>query len=515
MQSSPLHKRASGILLHPTSLPGPSAVGDIGPAAFRFVEYLARAGQRWWQMLPTVPLGGGDSPYDSPSAFAGSPLLISLEGLVYKGLLSEDDLASSPAPSDPSRANYGEASREREPLLRRAHENFAQGRAPHLGGSYDAFVSEHHGWVRDYALFTALKVSSGFRSWCEWDEPLRTRDPGALERAHGELKSEVDYRIFLQFLFHLQWEELRRYATERGVRLMGDLPMFVAHESVDVWANQHMFFLDDTGRQTVLAGVPPDYFSETGQLWGNPLYRWDVMRQDGFAWWIARLKRTLGAFDAVRLDHFIAFTRYWEVQVGATTAQVGRYVPVPGYEFFEVVQRELGSLPFIAEDLGIVTDEVHALRARFDLPGMKILQFAFAPGAEVYLPHRYPQNTVVYTGTHDNDTISGWYRALEQRVRAGGADPTTVQARVELDRARTYCGVDDTAPHESFVRTILQSVANTAILPMQDVLGLGTEARMNIPGTASGNWTFRLRSDQLPEDCAERLKKLSELTERL
>lgn len=309
--------------------------------------------------------------------------------------------------------------------------------------------------------------------------------------------------------------------------------MFVAHDSVDVWANQHMFFLDSSGRQTVLAGVPPDYFSETGQLWGNPLYRWDTMRQDGFGWWVARLRRTLSRFDAVRLDHFIAFTRYWEVPVGAQTAQVGRYVSVPGHEFFETVRENLGSLPFIAEDLGIVTDEVHRLRDRFGLPGMKILQFAFSPGAETYLPHRYPRNTVVYTGTHDNDTIVGWYRSLARRVedappasqpaseRLGGVErreaSEIAHARLELGRARTYCGIDSsgTEPHWSFIRTVLQSVANTSILPMQDLLGLGAEARMNVPGTAEGNWTWRLTGDQLDETCAERLRDLCELTERI
>lgn len=534
MHHSPLRQRSSGILLHPTSLPGPYAVGDIGPAARRFVEYLARAGQRWWQMLPTGPLGGGDSPYDSPSAFAGSPLLISLAALVEDGLLDQVDLDSLPPTPAPHRADYGAALANREPLLRKAHDRFAAGRTPHLGAAYDAFVAEHHGWVRDYALFSALKYSTGFRSWCEWDEPLRRRDPAALEQAHHEHRLEVAYRIFLQFLFHHQWTRLRAYANEMGVRLLGDLPMFVAYESVDVWANQHMFFLDSSGRQTVLAGVPPDYFSETGQLWGNPLYRWDVMRQDGFGWWVARLRRCLSRFDAVRLDHFIAFTRYWEVPVGAQTAQVGRYVSVPGHEFFETVRENLGNLPFIAEDLGIVTDEVHQLRDRFDLPGMKILQFAFNPGAELYLPHRYPRNTVVYTGTHDNDTIVGWYRSLMQRAEQslpgsgpGSAPPGDAErrqaaeiasAQLELRRARTYCGIDpagDAQPNWCFIRTVLQSVADTAILPLQDLLGLGTEARMNVPGTAEGNWTWRLTGEQLDESCAERLRDLCELTERI
>lgn len=530
MHSSPLHQRSSGLLLHPTSLPGPYALGDIGPAARRFVEYLARAGQGWWQMLPIGPLGGGDSPYDSPSAFAGSPLLISLEGLVEEGLLNGAELEELPPVAAAHRADYVAAAANREPLLRRAHERFAAGATPHLGQPYDAFVAEHSGWVRDYALFSALKRATGFRPWSEWDEGLRRRDPGALEAAHREHHLEVSYRIFLQFLFHHQWERLRAHAAARGVRLMGDLPMFVSYDSVDVWANQHMFFLDAAGRQTVLAGVPPDYFSETGQLWGNPLYRWDVMRQDGFGWWMARLRSTLRRFDAVRLDHFIAFTRYWEVPVGSKTAQVGRYVPVPGHEFFETAREQLGRLPFVAEDLGIVTDEVHELRDRFGLPGMKILQFAFNPGAETYLPHRYPQNAVVYTGTHDNDTLLGWYRSVCQRAEAAPTSSTpsshlspedrerltaAAAARLELTRARTYCGIDDREPHWSFIRTVLQSVANTAILPIQDVLGLGTDARMNVPGTAEGNWCWRLTGDQLDEAAAERLRDLCELTERI
>jgi 4-alpha-glucanotransferase len=482
-------------------------------------------------MLPIGPLGGGDSPYDSPSAFAGSPLLISLEGLVEDGLLDAADLNTLPPPPAAHRADYGAAVANREPLLRRAHERFASGGAAHLAASYDAFVAENRSWAFDYALFSALKRSTGFRSWCEWDEPLRRRDPGALEHAHREHQPEVAYRVFLQFVFHHQWERLRAHAAAHGVRLMGDLPMFVAHDSVDVWANQHMFFLDASGRQTVLAGVPPDYFSETGQLWGNPLYRWDEMRRDGFGWWVARLRRTLSRFDSVRLDHFIAFTRYWEVPVGSATAQTGRYVPVPGREFFEAARKNLGSLPFIAEDLGIVTDEVHALREHFELPGMKILQFAFNPGAETYLPHRYPQNTVVYTGTHDNDTIVGWYRATTQRAENAPSSASALSgeiseserrqlaqgaaARLELERARRYCGVDEREPHWTFIRTVLQSVANTAILPIQDVLGLGTEARMNVPGTAEGNWCWRLTGDQLDEAAAERLRDLCELTERI
>jgi 4-alpha-glucanotransferase len=530
MHDSPLHQRTSGILLHPTSLPGPYAVGDVGPAARRFVDYLARAGQHWWQMLPIGPLGGGDSPYDSPSAFAGSPMLISLDGLVEDGLLDRGDLDSLPPPPAPHRADYGAAVANREPLLRRAYDRFASGQTPHLGGPYDAFVSEHASWVWDYALFSALKQAAGFRPWFEWDEPLRRRDPGALERAHGQHRTEILYRVFLQFAFHHQWQRLRRHAENHGVKLLGDVPMFVSHDSADVWSNQHMFFLDSSGRQTVLAGVPPDYFSEDGQLWGNPLYRWDVMQRDGYGWWIDRLRRTLGRFDAVRLDHFIAFCRYWEIPVGATTAKSGRYVPVPGHHFFEVAREKLGSVPFIAEDLGIVTEEVHALRDRFEMPGMRVLQFGFTPGAEAYLPHRFSPNSVVYTGTHDNDTVMGWYGSLRKRaqmdhhVERGSANlsesdrrsvAAASAARVELERANAYAGIDDRDAEWHFIRTALSSVANTAIFPIQDLLGLGADARMNVPGTPMGNWVFRLLPDQLDENRAARLRDLCELTERV
>jgi 4-alpha-glucanotransferase len=527
MHDSPLLQRTSGILLHPTSLPGPYAVGDIGPSARRFVDYLARAGQHWWQMLPIGPLGGGDSPYDSPSAFAGSPLLISLDGLVEDGLLDSGDLEKLPPAAAINRVDYGAALANREPLLRRAYDRFAAGQTPHLGGPYDAFVYENQSWVWDWALFSALKQAWGFRPWFEWDEPLRRRDPNALEHAHGQHRTEVLYRVFIQFAFHHQWARLRRHAENLGVRLLGDVPMFVSHDSVDVWSNQHMFFLDHAGRQTAVAGVPPDYFSEEGQLWGNPLYRWDVMQRDGYGWWMDRLRRTLSRFDAVRLDHFIAFCRYWEIPVGATSAKSGRYVPAPGHHFFEVARERLGSVPFIAEDLGIVTEEVHALRDRFDMPGMRILQFGFNPGAESYLPHRFTRNSVVYTGTHDNDTIMGWYDGTRRRAHATSVNvgnfsegdrhavAAASAARVELERAKSYAGIDDGDAEWHFIRTALSSVANTAIFPMQDLLGLGTDARMNVPGTPVGNWTFRLRPEQLDENRAARLRDLCELTERV
>ncbi len=520
MARSPLESRSSGILLHPTSLPGPYAVGDIGPAAHRFVEYLGRAGQRWWQMLPIGPIGGGDSPYDSPSAFAGSPALISLDGLVEDGLLPASALHHLPAEIAPHRADYGAAVANREPLLRQAYDSFATGNTPHLGAGYDHFVGQNQSWVWDYALFSALKQHNGFRPWFEWDADLRRRDPGALERAHHELRAEVLYRVFLQFLFDHQWSKLKNHAASHGVQLMGDVPMFVSHDSVDVWANQRMFFLDEDGARTAVAGVPPDYFSAEGQLWGNPLYRWETMQQDGYGWWIDRLRRTLSRFDALRLDHFIGFSRYWEVAADAETAKEGRYVPVPGHHFFEVASRELGGLPFIAEDLGIVTDEVHQLRDRFALPGMRILQFGFEPGAENYLPHRYSSNTVVYTGTHDNDTVVGWYDRLTAAAResspgpAGGHSSPSSRARTELERLRTYCGIDGGEAHWEVIRIAMTSIANTAILPVQDLLGLGTKARMNVPGTPRGNWTWRLTANQLDESCAARLRDLCELTER-
>jgi 4-alpha-glucanotransferase len=505
-------ERCSGILLHPTSLPGPHGVGDLGPAAYQFVNFLARAGQRYWQMLPVGPLGGGGSPYDSPSAFAGSPLLISLETLVERGLLEAREVGDPRAFASARRAHYPAAARYRERRLRRAFGRFQS----HLGDGERAqlsrFVEEQAHWLPDYALFRALKAARGGQSWTTWPIELKRREPSALERARRELESELQYHEFLQFEFARQWAKLREYANSRGVKLLGDVPMFVAHDGSDVWAHQNIFQLDEHGEQRVVAGVPPDYFSADGQRWGNPLYDWSVLRETGYAWWLARFKSTLERFDALRLDHFIAFHRYWEIPAHSQSAREGRFVGVPGRDFFEKVRSSLGRLPFIAEDLGLVTPEVGELRDHFEMPGMRVLEFAFAdPNARDYQPHRFPKRTVVYTGTHDNDTIVGWL-AGHERARA---EHDQRALREERERALAYAGSDGREPHWDMIRVALMSTADTAIFPLQDLLGQGAEARMNVPGTASGNWEYRALPNEIDLAVADRMANLCETYERI
>lgn len=513
-----LDARSAGVLLHPTSLPGPFPSGDLGPEAYRFVDFLQDAGCTFWQMLPIHPMGGGDSPYDSCSAFAGAPHLISLELLAQDGLLDQADLTDfsrsrvSSSAELPRRADLGEGLRIRSEWLRKAFARLPeQGRA--LGQSYHEFVEREGSWIWDFALFLALKAELGGTPWYSLQPELRRRQPDALAAAHRALESEVRYRVFEQYCFDKQWSQLKQYASERGVRLMGDIPMFVAHDSVDVWANQHMFFLDDQGQRTVQAGVPPDYFSEDGQLWGNPLYRWDVMQNDGYGWWIDRLRRELRRFDVIRLDHFIAFSRYWEVGVPQMTAKLGRYVSVPGYDFFQRAERDLGGLPFVAEDLGIVTPDVELLRDSLGLPGMKILQFAFSLGAEGYLPYRHPNRSVIYTGTHDNDTTAGYLEALLRK--AGAGDEKAKEGAIELERLAAWTGTTDPkAGTWALLRILFGSPANTAIVPVQDLLTLGSEERMNVPGIAHGNWGFRLMPGELTEELGARLSAILRATGR-
>lgn len=511
--NSPLARRACGLLLHPTSLAGAFPHGDIGRAAREFVDFLKAAGQTWWQMLPIHPLGGCDSPYDSPSAFAGNEMLVSLEDLVPLGLLSEQDLRGLPRAPDVHKASFTLCKQVKEPLLRRAFARFQEQGMHELRPTYDEFLAQSGAWVWDYALFMALREAHGFSPWVKWDAAIRNREPGALDRAHAAHREAVLFHVFCQFLFHFQWGILRTYASERGVRLMGDIPMFVSHDSADVWANQRLFFLDGEGERTVQAGVPPDYFSQDGQLWGNPLYRWDVMQADGYGWWIDRLRRELYKFDVVRLDHFIALSRYWEVPIGASDARGGRYVDVPGYDFLGRASEMLGGLPLVAEDLGIVTREVERLRDHFELPGMKVLQFAFSPGAEAYLPHRHPKNSVAYLGTHDNATSRGWFESLLARATKDGDEGRAAQ--VELSRLRGYTGIERTADvNPRLVRALLASPANTVIVTPQDLLDQGDEHRINVPGVATGNWTYRLAPGQLTADLAAELRSITIATER-
>lgn len=504
--------RRSGLLLHPTSLPGAHGLGEIGTAARAFVDTLAGAGQSIWQFLPLGPTGYGDSPYQSLSTFAANPLLVSFDDLLEEGLLTADDLADAPAFPD-DRVDFGSVIAWRRRVLAGAAAAFA-GRAPaRLREACDRFCAAEAHWLDDFALFVALKDAHDGRSWAEWDQDLARRVPEALEAARRRHAAAIHAVRVVQFLFARQWAALRRHARRRGVMLVGDLPIFVAGDSADVWANPGLFHLDDAGRPTVVAGVPPDYFSATGQLWGNPLYRWDVHARDGYAWWIARMRRAAALADLVRLDHFRGFEMYWEIPGDAPTAATGRWVEGPGAALFEALRAALGGLPLIAEDLGFITPAVHALRRRFHLPGMWVLQFAMHRLAET--PPRPPEecaaNTVVYTGTHDNDTTAGWF--------AAPAGAGTQDAAEELARQRAallaWTGTDGREIHWDLTRLAWRSRARMAIAPVQDVLGLGSEARMNLPGRPWGNWQWRMRADALTPDLAARLRDLTERHGRL
>jgi 4-alpha-glucanotransferase len=502
-------ERSSGVLLHLTSLPGPFGTGDLGPGAHRFAEFLARAGQRFWQMLPVVPPGGGNSPYDSPSAFAGSPWLVSLEGLARDGYLEPSDLAVPSRLAQAPRALYGTTQRFRERRLRKAFAAFrcrsgAERELQH-------YASSQHDWLPDYALFCALKRAHGGRPWVTWPAELVHRDPHALERSRRELQPEVEFHTFVQHEFTRQWQALRERCHAIGVQLLGDVPMFVAHDAADVWQNQRSFLLREDGQSSVVAGVPPDYFSADGQLWGNPIYDWNALRETGYAWWVARLSRTLERFDAVRLDHFIGFHRYWEVPAGATSARGGHFVEAPGHDVLERLRSALGRLPFVAEDLGVMTEGVVRLRDDFDLPGMRVLCFAFGGDWREYQPHRYPRRAVAYSGTHDNDTLMGWLSSHEREK-----DPRrAAELRAERDRALRYANSDGREPHWDMVRALVASGADTTIFPIQDLLGQGTEHRMNVPGVGFGNWSYRVEASLLTPALADRMYELCDTYERV
>jgi 4-alpha-glucanotransferase len=488
--------RSCGSLLHPTSLPGPHGIGDLGDEAYRFVDMLAAAKQGLWQVLPLGPTSYGDSPYQCLSTFAGNPLLISPDRLVVDGLLTSDDLDGTPAfPAD--QVEYGAVIAHKRALLAKAVGRFAAGANPALAAGFDTFLREQGAWLDDFALFMALKDAHGGATWNAWRPEIALRRPAALERCRRELAEAITREKIVQFLFFHQWLALRRYANEHGIRLIGDMPIFVAADSTDVWSHQDLFFLDEHGKPSVVAGVPPDLFSATGQLWGNPLYRWERMARQGYAWWIERISNLLALVDVIRIDHFIGFTRYWEVKTGEVTAENGRWVPVPGAALLLAVEKALGRLPMVAEDLGLVTPEVDELRERFELPGMKVLQFAFGDDASSpHLPHNYSPNCVVYTGTHDNDTTVGWFTAAAPRERSF--------AQRYLARSGEDIAYD-------LIRLGMSSVADTVIVPLQDVLALGSEARMNVPGRPSGNWTWRFRRDMFTDAHVHRLGDMVEL----
>jgi 4-alpha-glucanotransferase len=455
------------------------------------------------------PLGFGNSPYSALSAFAGSPLLLSPELLAREGLLSPAALRRGLRGG--RRVDYARAVAHRERLLRAAHERFAQRRPP---ADLERFCAESSAWLEDWALYAALKARHGGGGWTNWPAELRARSRGALEAARRELQQELSFHRFVQWQFSRQWRALRAACAARGVRLLGDLPIFVAHDSADVWAHQELFFLDQRGLPSVIAGVPPDYFSRTGQRWGNPLYRWNVLRSSGYRWWIQRLGQMLERFDAVRLDHFIGFTRYWEIPADEPTAVGGKWRPGPGAHFFSIVQSALGGLPLVAEDLGAVTEEVTALRDQFHFPGLRILQFAFGtdPQAPTFKPHAYPRNTVAYSGTHDNDTAQGWFND------PGHVGGTRSRRQIAIERAFAlrYLGSrgGGAQVHWDMIRALYASVADLVIVPMQDALGLGSEARMNHPGTLAGNWEWRADARALSAALARKLRGLAETYDR-
>jgi len=498
--------RSSGILLHTTSLPGRFGIGDLGSEAYRFVDFLADTGQRLWQVLPLGPIGHGNSPYQCHSVFAGNPLLISLETLVEEGDLAPVDLKDVPLFPE-HRVDFDAVIAFKMPLLKKSFEVFESKAGSAQHSAFESFCKEKTSWLDDYALYMALREAHGFVAWNMWEKDIRMRHPGAVKLWNKKLVREIRYHKYQQYQFFRQWAKLKKYCHDRGIRLFGDMPIYVSLDSDTVWLHPELFYLDESGRPTLVAGVPPDYFSATGQLWGNPLYCWDLMAQDGYAWWIERIKATLSLVDIVRIDHFRGFEKYWEVSGGDATARNGRWVPGPGADLFEAIKNALGDMPIIAEDLGVITPEVDALRERLGFPGMRVLQFAFGtdPKADDYRPHNYPRNCVVYTGTHDNNTTIGWFR---EEVLGDTTQSREVR-EAEKRLALKYMGSDGKEVNWDFIRLALMSVADTAIIPLQDVLGLGAEARMNRPATASGNWAWRFTRDMLTGEIKARLREMT------
>ncbi len=482
--------RCSGVLLHPTALPGPHGIGDLGTGAREFVDFLVAAGQSVWQILPIGPTGYGNSPYNALSAFAGNPLLVDLETLVAWGHLMPTAL--SRLPDMPGKVDFAAVRHYKEPLLRQAARTFFAAATPAEQQDFSSFCAEQSGWLDDFALFTALHHHHR-GAWHGWPPPLRHYEPAALAEWRERLQVELAEICYSQYVFFRQWRELKSYANARGVQLFGDLPIFVADDSADVWANQSLFRLDADGRPTKVAGVPPDYFSATGQRWGNPLYNWDLLKSSGFAWWLARFRHLLQHHDLLRVDHFRGFESCWTIPADDPTAINGCWESSPGWELFEALRLEFPEAPIVAEDLGVITPEVDALRDGFGFPGMKILQFAFDSGAaNPYLPHNHRRNCVVYTGTHDNATTLGWWQNLDDQRRQEVAD---------------YLGIAQPAMPAALIRCAMTSVARLCIFPCQDLLGLGEDARFNLPGEATNNWAWRLQMGQLTSELARQLRR--------
>jgi 4-alpha-glucanotransferase len=493
-------KRSSGILLHPSSLPSPYGIGDLGPRAFQFIDWLSSTGCKLWQVLPLGPTGYGDSPYQCFSAFAGNPYLISPDDLFADGLLTQEDLdGMKDLPT--SHVDFGLLIPRKLDLLQKAFSTY-QSKPEHLRSAFDYFCIENTSWLDDYTLFMALKESNGGGSWNGWPEPLRAHKKTALRKAQSELAESVMRYAFYQFIFFRQWNKLRAYANDHGIQIIGDIPIFVANDSADVWSHPELFFMDKAGYPTVVAGVPPDGFSASGQLWGNPLYNWEVHKKDGYTWWLSRVRSSLQVFDILRFDHFRGFAGYYEIPADDKTAEFGRWVTGPGKDLFYAIDKFLGNglvapglgLPFIAEDLGLVTPDVVELLEAFNLPGMKVLQFAFSGPDNPFLPHNYVSNCVAYTGTHDNETARGWFE---------NATPQ------EREFAQRYLRVDGSDFAWDLIRAVWGSVANIAITPMQDVLNCGGEARMNFPSRLGGNWGWRMRDEDMNDGLSGRLRELN------
>jgi 4-alpha-glucanotransferase len=498
--------RSSGVLLHPTSFPGPFGIGDLGQAAYEFVDFLVASGQTLWQVLPLGPTGYGDSPYQCFSAFAGNTLLISPQQLVKDGLLTESDLQIDVA-FNADRVEFGRVIEWKTAILKRAFQRF-ENASPEVIQQFEQFCNSAAFWLDDYALFRALKNAQDGKPWNKWDVRVARREPDALRMAGEHLRQEIRAEKFYQFLFFNQWKAIKEYCHSKHIRIVGDIPIFVAYDSADVWTNRDQFKLDEDGNPIVVAGVPPDYFSSTGQFWGNPIYDWDRMRSDGFRWWIQRVSASLELYDIVRIDHFRGFAAAWEIPGRDKTAEHGRWVDVPGMDLFKTIRNALGVLPIIAEDLGVITPDVLVIRDEFGFPGMRILQFGFGGDPRNQdLPHNYVKNCVAYTGTHDNDTIVGWFKSV------AGKGSTRDEAQVQKERkfCLDYLNTSGDEINWDFIRALLASVADTAVMPLQDVLGLGTEARMNLPATTSGNWEWRYRSGALTQAIAKRLKHLTEI----
>lgn len=495
-----LKERASGILLHPTSLPGKYGIGTLGQEAFRFIDFLVKAKQKYWQVLPLGPTGYANSPYQCFSAHAGNPNLIDLDLLVTRHLLQQEDLNNIPDTGE-GKVDFGSLQTVRSPLLEKAFHVFTEHASPTEKLRLRNFIKEQSYWINDYALFRAIKEHFKQKPWYLWDEPVKRKEPEAVKHFLSVLQERIEYHKFLQYLFFIQWIDVREYAHKKKIRIIGDIPLYVAYDSADAWGNPDLFEFDERRIPSRVGGVPPDYFSKTGQLWGNPLFRWDVLTKTGYAWWIERIKTNLLLFDIIRIDHFRGFEAYWAIPYSENTAINGQWIPGPGRDFFDTLQQVFIDLPIIAEDLGVITPDVEELRDTFDLPGMKILEFAFGSSeANDYLPHNYPKNCVVYTGTHDNDTIVSWFRELKEDDRK---------------YVLNYLNSNGSDINWAFIRLAWASVANTAIVPMQDLLGLDSSGRMNLPGTTVNNWIWRARSSDFSDQVAEKLAHLTQIYGRI